>query len=154
MKSARGQGEPGDASTTVFEAEQRTSSGGTSPAPPREISWASASTSAPTSILDDPACVVAGLAAFGLIALDVFGPFSAHLFQPIDQSVHQWVLMHTPASLRADVMDKAISELSIAIAYIGISGCLCLGALVSPEASLRQGAVTLVALMEGGGLVR
>ncbi|KAG2440827.1 hypothetical protein HXX76_003682 [Chlamydomonas incerta] len=124
---------PGDGgsagSALTGSSTSRGSAGGTAVAvrPPQAASSASSSSSssapaAPppfSSPAAHPAVFVCGLALYSAVAVDVFHPASAHLLQPLDTGLHEWVLSNLDPGLRRALFGTVLSNGWLLAATIG-----------------------------------
>ncbi|KAG2442075.1 hypothetical protein HYH02_009866 [Chlamydomonas schloesseri] len=66
-----------------------------------------------------PAVFAAGLTLYSMVAVDVFHPDSAHLLQPLDSGLHEWVLSNLDPGLRRSVFGSVVSNVWLLVATLG-----------------------------------
>ncbi|PNW80719.1 hypothetical protein CHLRE_07g327100v5 [Chlamydomonas reinhardtii] len=90
-----------------------------SPSSPSLASSTPAATAAFSSPIAHPAVFVSGLVLYSVVAVDVFHPDSAHLLQPLDSGLHEWVLSNLDPGLRRALFGTVLSNGWLLAATIG-----------------------------------
>lgn len=91
-----------------------------------------------------------GVAAFSVIASDVFLSGSPHLLAPVDTAVASWVETNMPVTEDGRFVAKSLSNLPITLAMVGIGVTSLASGLQRPRATLQRLAAVAVVFTAPG----